>query len=96
MGSLKDFGVSYDEIPLKDGKPDLQAITDAVDESITMVYIQRSRGYELRASLTVEEIGEIVKVVKEINPDVIVMVDNCYGEFVQKQEPTQVLSLIHI
>lgn len=90
MGSLKDFGVSYDEIPLKDGKPDLSAIANAVDESVTMVYIQRSRGYELRASLTVEEIGEIVNVVKQKNDKTIVMVDNCYGEFTQKIEPTQV------
>ena len=90
MGSLKDFGVSYDEIPLKDGKPDLSAIANAVDESVTMVYIQRSRGYELRPSLTVEEIGEIVNVVKQKNQNTIVMVDNCYGEFTQKIEPTQV------
>ena len=90
MGSLKDFGVSYDEIPLKDGKPDLFAIANAVDESVTMVYIQRSRGYELRPSLTVEEIGEIVNVVKQKNQKTIVMVDNCYGEFTQKIEPTQV------
>ena len=90
MGSLKDFGVSYDEIPLKDGKPDLSAIANAVDESVTMVYIQRSRGYELRPSLTVEEIGEIVNVVKQKNQKTIVMVDNCYGEFTQKIEPTQV------
>lgn len=90
MGSLKDFGVSYDEIPLKDGKPDLSAIANAVDDSVTMVYIQRSRGYELRASLTVEEIGEIVNVVKQKNQNTIVMVDNCYGEFTQKIEPTEV------
>ena len=90
MGSLKDFGVSYDEIPLKDGKPDLSAIANAVDESVTMVYIQRSRGYELRPSLTVEEIGEIANVVKQKNQNTIVMVDNCYGEFTQKIEPTQV------
>lgn len=90
MGSLKDFGVSYDEIPLKDGKPDLSAIANAVDESVTMVYIQRSRGYDLRPSLTVEEIGEIVNVVKQKNQNTIVMVDNCYGEFTQKIEPTQV------
>lgn len=90
MGSLKDFGISYDEIPLKDGKPDLSAIANAVDESVTMVYIQRSRGYELRPSLTVEEIGEIVNVVKQKNQNTIVMVDNCYGEFTQKIEPTQV------
>lgn len=90
MGSLKDFGVSYDEVPLKDEKPDLKAIEKAVDETTTMVYIQRSRGYELRPSLTVEEIGDIVKIVKSKNPNVIVMVDNCYGEFVQKQEPCEV------
>ena len=90
MGSLKDFGVSYDEIPLKDGKPDLSAIANAVDESVTMVYIQRSRGYDLRPSLTVEEIGEIVNVVKQKNQNTIVMVDNCYGEFTQKIEPTEV------
>ena len=90
MGSLKDFGVIYDEISLKNEKPDLKAIESAVDASTTMVYIQRSRGYELRPSLTVEEIGEIIKVTKGKNPNCIVMVDNCYGEFVQKQEPTQV------
>lgn len=90
MGSLKDFGVSYDEIPLKDGKPDLSAIANAVDDSVTMLYIQRSRGYELRPSLTVEEIGEIVNVVKQKNQNTIVMVDNCYGEFTQKIEPTEV------
>lgn len=90
MGSLKDFGVEYSEVPLKNEKPDLQAIEHAVQDDTTMVYIQRSRGYELRPSLTVEEIGEIVKIVKHKNPDVIVMVDNCYGEFVQKMEPTQV------
>lgn len=90
MGSLKDFGVLYDEVPLKDEKPDLKAISNAVDDTTTMVYIQRSRGYELRPSLTVEEIGEIVKVAKAKNPNVIVMVDNCYGEFVQKIEPCEV------
>lgn len=90
MGSLKDFGVVYDEIALKDMKPDLEAIKNAVDNTVNMVYIQRSRGYELRPSLTVEEIGEIVGIAKEKNPDVIVMVDNCYGEFTQKTEPCEV------
>lgn len=89
MGSLKDFGVKYDEVPLKNDRPDLEAIENAVNDNTTMVYIQRSRGYELRPSLTVEEIGEIVKVAKAKNPSVIVMVDNCYGEFVQKQEPLE-------
>ena len=90
MGSLKDFGVIYDEVALKDNKPDLDAISKAVDNETTMVYIQRSRGYELRPSLTVEVIGEIIKTVKNVNPNVIVMVDNCYGEFTQKKEPTEV------
>lgn len=90
MGSLKDFGVNYSEVALKDEKPDLYAIEQAVNDATTMVYIQRSRGYELRPSLSVEEIEEIVKISKAKNPNVIVMVDNCYGEFVQKTEPTQV------
>lgn len=90
MGSLKEFGIEYDEVPLKDDKPDLEMILKAVNKDTTMVYIQRSRGYELRPSLTIEVIADIVKVAKKANPNVIVMVDNCYGEFTQKQEPTQV------
>ena len=90
MGSLLDFGVHYAEVALKDERPDLAAIQQAVNADTTMVYIQRSRGYELRPSLTVDEIGEIIKVTKAKNPNVIVMVDNCYGEFVEKLEPTQV------
>lgn len=90
MGSLKDFGVEYSEVPLKNDKPDLKAIAQAVNDDTSMVYIQRSRGYELRPSLTVEEIGEIVNVGKAENPNVIVMVDNCYGEFVQRLEPCEV------
>nr|MDE5974318.1 methionine gamma-lyase family protein [Eubacterium sp.] len=90
MGSLKDFGVEYDEVPLKNEKLDFDAIEKAVDSSTTMVYIQRSRGYELRPSLAVDEIAKVCSIVKEKNPNVIVMVDNCYGEFVEKTEPTQV------
>lgn len=90
MGSLKDFGVSYDEVPLKDGRIDFDAVEKAVDHSVTMVYIQRSRGYELRPSLVVSEIEKAVRIAKAKNPDVIVMVDNCYGEFVQKLEPCDV------
>lgn len=90
MGSLKDFGVKYSEVPLKEERPDLEEIKERVSDSTTMVYIQRSRGYELRPSLTVEDIKEIVDVSKSKNPNVIVMVDNCYGEFVQKQEPCEV------
>ena len=90
MGSLKEFGVNYSEVALKDEKPDLSAIEEAVNDKTTMVYIQRSRGYELRPSLRVEEIEEIINTVKNKNPNVIVMVDNCYGEFVQKKEPCEV------
>ena len=89
-GSLADFGIKYKQVDLKDNKPDLEAIKKAVtSEKIKLVYIQRSRGYSLRPSLSCEQIGEIIKVVKE-NSNADVMVDNCYGEFTQKIEPTQV------
>lgn len=91
MGSLKDYGINYKQVDLnKNGKIDLDKIEEAVDDSIKMVYIQRSRGYSLRDSLSVKEIGDIVKVSKKKNKNVIVMVDNCYGEFVEKLEPTSV------
>lgn len=88
-GSLRDFGVRYTQADLlPDGKPDLDKIrSQAADAKV--VYIQRSRGYSLRPALTVEEIGEISAAAKSVNPNIIVMVDNCYGEFVQKTEPTQ-------
>lgn len=90
MGSLKDFGIVYDEVPLKNGRLDYEAIEKAVDGTVTMVYVQRSRGYELRPSLSVDEIEKVCKIAKAKNPNVIVMVDNCYGEFVEKKEPTDV------
>lgn len=90
-GSLKDFGIKYKQVELNDkGKPDLNSIKEALQkEKIRMVYIQRSRGYELRPSLSCEEIKKIVDVVRQ-NSNAVVMVDNCYGEFVQCIEPTQV------
>ena len=90
MGSLKDFGISYSEVPLANGRPDYDAIEKAVDGSVTMVYIQRSRGYELRPSLLIEDIKRIAEISKRKNPSVIVMVDNCYGEFVERLEPCDV------
>lgn len=90
MGSLKDFGILYDQIPLRNERLDFEAIEKAVDNSVTMVYIQRSRGYELRPSLSVDEIGKVCSIAKNKNPNVIVMVDNCYGEFVETREPTEV------
>lgn len=88
-GSLKEFGVSYGEIPLKNGAPDLDAIRAGVPATTKAVLIQRSKGYESRVSLSSEEIGEMIKVVKGINPNIIVIVDNCYGEFVNTSEPTK-------
>ncbi|MCR4616379.1 MAG: methionine gamma-lyase family protein [Clostridiales bacterium] len=89
-GSLKDFGVIYKQVDLlPDGKIDLEGIANAVKSNPKMVYIQRSRGYSLRPSLSVNEIGKIIKTVRK-NSDSIVMVDNCYGEFVEKEEPTDV------
>ena len=89
-GSLKDFGVSYEEVPLTaEGTPDLAGIPEAV-RGAKVAYIQRSRGYSLRPSLTVEHIGEVVQAVKSRNPDAIIIVDNCYGELVEKNEPLAV------
>ena len=90
-GSLKDFGVEYRECPLKEGSVDITRLCEMLKKKSTkMVYIQRSRGYSLRPSLTVEDIEEIAVAVKKVQPDVIVAVDNCYGEFTQKKEPTEV------
>lgn len=90
MGSLKELGVKYDYVPLKDDRLDYDAIEKAVTKDTAMVYIQRSRGYELRPSLTLEETEKVCKIAKSVNPNVIVMVDNCYCEFVNKLEPPQV------
>lgn len=90
MGSLKDFGVAYDEVALKNQRLDYDAIEKAVDDSVTMVYIQRSRGYELRPSLSIDEIERVCTIAHKKNPNTIVMVDNCYGEFVEKKEPTEI------
>ena len=90
-GSLKDFGIKYRQIELKNNRPDLDEIEkQAADKNIRMVYIQRSRGYTLRPSLSINDIEQIVHRAKKVNPNCIVMVDNCYGEFVEIKEPTQV------
>lgn len=87
-GSLKEFGINYEQVDLApDGKPDYDEINRRVNPKIKMVYIQRSRGYSLRPSLFVEDIEKISRIAKKKAPECIVMVDNCYGEFVQKEEP---------
>lgn len=92
MGSLRDFGIRYEQVALNaEGKPDLPTIADAVSRSKPkMIHIQRSRGYNTRPSLSVAAIGEIVKTVRDHSPQSVIFVDNCYGEFVEKQEPTAV------
>ncbi len=89
-GSLKEFGVDYRQVELlDDGSIDTEAVRKAVNEKTTMVLIQRSRGYSFRPSIRISEIRRIIKVIKEINNNTIVMVDNCYGEFVEKEEPLE-------
>ena len=88
-GSLRDFGVAYAQADLlEDGQPDLSAIGQAAKKA-KVAYIQRSRGYSLRPALTVKDIGAIARAAKEANPDIRVVVDNCYGEFTENTEPTQ-------
>lgn len=90
-GSLIDFGIKYEEIKLDDnGLVNHQAIKDKLDSTYKMVYIQRSRGYSVRPTLTVDDIESIVKTVRSVNKDVIIMLDNCYGEFVEKKQPLSV------
>lgn len=92
FGSLGFYGIGYEQVDLDaDGNPNLDAVADSVRHPGTAaVLIQRSRGYASRRALSVEEIGEIVQVVRKVNPDVLVMVDNCYGEFTQELEPGHV------
>ncbi len=91
IGSLKDFKVSYEDIDLVDNKFDFDAIKEKVIKiKPKMIYIQRSRGYTSRNSISVDEIGELVKFVREFEKDAIIMVDNCYGEFVETKEPCDV------
>lgn len=87
-GSLKDFGVIYDEVPMdSNGLPDYEAIEKAITPDIKMVYVQRSRGYETRPTLLIDEIEKIASIAKRKAPDCIVMLDNCYGEFTEKKQP---------
>ncbi|WNX86474.1 methionine gamma-lyase family protein [Agathobaculum sp. NTUH-O15-33] len=90
-GSMKRYGIGYKQVDLVDGRPDLPAIDKAVrDDAVKLVFIQRSRGYAVRQTLSCAEIGEICKTVREAGSRAVIMVDNCYGEFVETIEPTQV------
>ena len=90
-GSLVDLGITYKELPMSGEHVDLEAVKKIVTKNTKMVHIQRSCGYSsLRKTISVAEIGRIIAAAKEVNPDVIAYVDNCYGDFIEKQEPTEV------
>jgi len=90
-GSLKEFGISYNSVSLTEkGEIDWMAVKQAIKPETKMIGIQRSKGYATRPSFTVEQIGEMIRFVKEIKTELIVFVDNCYGEFVEELEPCHV------
>lgn len=90
-GSLAEFGVTYSQVDLfPDGSFDYDAIKKGINERTKLVTIQRSKGYQTRPTLSVERIGELISFIRGIKPEVIIMVDNCYGEFVETIEPTDV------
>ncbi len=91
VGSLKEYGVSYRQVDLlKNGDFDFENIKNAINSKTKLVTIQRSKGYQTRPTLSVKRIGELISFIKNIKPDVICMVDNCYGEFVETVEPSNV------
>ena len=89
-GSLTDIGVEYSQVELKDGMPDIEGVRIAAQKHPTLMMLQRSRGYADRPSISIEKMREVFNVIKEESPDTLIMVDNCYGEFVDVLEPTQV------
>lgn len=92
IGSLKEYGVNYKQVNLIDGKFDFDKIKEVLqeDKSIKLVHVQRSTGYGWRKSFLIEDIAEVISFVKSLRDDVLVFVDNCYGEFIQDKEPTDV------
>ena len=91
VGSLKEYGVTYRQVDLlPDGSFDFEGIRAALNDRTKLVTIQRSKGYATRPTLSVDRIGELISFIKSIRPDVICMVDNCYGEFVERREPLEV------
>lgn len=90
-GSLREFGISYRQVDLiGDSEFDYDGIQKAINEKTRLVTIQRSKGYAMRKTFSVEQIGKLISFIKQIKPDVVCMVDNCYGEFVDRIEPTEV------
>ncbi|MCD8231502.1 MAG: methionine gamma-lyase family protein [Clostridiales bacterium] len=90
-GSLAEYGITYRQVDLLNNRDfDYEGIRNAINDRTKLVTIQRSKGYQTRPSFSVEQIGELISFVKSVKPDVICMVDNCYGEFVQEREPLEV------
>jgi cystathionine beta-lyase family protein involved in aluminum resistance len=90
-GSLHDFGVAFSYVPLQEnGLPDIEAVKRAIQPNTRMIGIQRSSGYDWRPSLTLAHIAELIRAIRSVKEDVVVFVDNCYGEFCERLEPTQV------
>ncbi len=90
-GSLAEYGITYRQVDLlPDGSFDYEAIREAINDRTRLVTIQRSKGYQTRPSFSVEQIGDLISFVKSVKPDLICMVDNCYGEFVEEHEPSEV------
>lgn len=91
IGSLKEYNIEYKEVALKEnGLVDFEKIKEAISDKTKVIAIQRSRGYDSRPSFTVEQIGEMIRFVKQIDENLVVFVDNCYGEFAEEIEPTDV------
>ena len=91
VGSLREYNISYRQVDLlSDGSFDWEGIRAAINEKTKVATIQRSKGYQTRPTLSVERIGELISFIKSIKPDVICMVDNCYGEFIEEIEPSDV------
>lgn len=88
-GNLKDFGISYKQVDLIDGNVDFDGIKEALTPDVKAVILQRSKGYDWRDTLSCEKLGEAISFIKSIRSDVCCIVDNCYGEFAEKTEPTQ-------
>jgi cystathionine beta-lyase family protein involved in aluminum resistance len=89
-GTLIEYGITYKEVPLVNNKIDIEEVIKNINERTKIIEVQRSTGYSDRKAFTVSEIEEAIKKIKSVNKDVIIMVDNCYGEFLEVQEPTDV------
>ena len=90
IGSFIEQGIQYNEVPLKDNDIDIEAVLNKINDKTKVIAIQRSKGYSSRPSLTIKQIGYAITRIKEVYPEIIIFVDNCYGEFVEDKEPIEV------